>query len=58
MYIGYYTGEVTPDATEVKDFQWIDQDQLLKDYKEHPDRYTYWFKLILETLEQDYKGVL
>jgi isopentenyl-diphosphate delta-isomerase len=58
VYIGYYTGKVNPDANEVKAFQWIDLDKLLKDYKERPNQYTYWFKIILEKLEMDYKGEL
>jgi len=38
---------IKPDLEEVEGYKWINKDELLKDAKENPDRYTFWFKDIL-----------
>ena len=40
----------SPDKKEVKNWQWIDQEALKKDVAKHPQKYAYWFKLILDKI--------
>jgi len=33
---------------EAEDWKWIKPEELKRDIKENPEKYTYWFKLILD----------
>ncbi|MBI2579676.1 MAG: isopentenyl-diphosphate Delta-isomerase [Candidatus Aenigmarchaeota archaeon] len=48
VFVGEYGGEVAPDKNEVEDCKWISVDEIRKDMKEHPERYTPWFRICLE----------
>lgn len=48
VIVGKYKGEVDPDPSEVAEYKWMDWDELKEDVYRDPDRYTPWFKLILE----------
>jgi len=48
IFVGCYQGEVKPDPKEVEDFKWVKINDVLKDLKEKPDKYTVWFRLTLE----------
>ncbi|MBZ9578740.1 isopentenyl-diphosphate Delta-isomerase [Patescibacteria group bacterium] len=48
VFLGKFNGDPKPNKKEVKGWKWINPDELKKDMKENPERYTYWFKLILE----------
>ncbi|HNT74026.1 MAG TPA: isopentenyl-diphosphate Delta-isomerase [Anaerolineae bacterium] len=39
-----------PDSTEVSDWRWMDMAALRADIAAQPERYTYWFKVLLEHL--------
>ena len=47
VYIGEYSGVLSPDPAEVEDFKWVDLEELINDVREREDQYTYWFKLAL-----------
>ena len=48
VFVGEYDGEVKPDKEEAEDYRWADVDELVKDMKSHPERYTPWFRMIIE----------
>lgn len=48
VYFGSFEGEFTPDPDEVEDVEWISYDNLIKDMKTHPEKYTEWFKIIMD----------
>ena len=41
---------INPDPDEVEDWKWINIDELKQDISDNPDRYTYWFKVIVGKL--------
>jgi len=47
VFIGKFGKEPKPNQEEAEDWKWIKINDLKKDILEHPDNYTYWFKLIL-----------
>lgn len=48
VLLGYYEQVIDFNKDEVEDIKWIDMKELLEDIKNHPDKYTAWFKIILE----------
>ena len=51
VFIGRYTGKVSPSPEEAADYKWIPINELMKDVKENRDIYTPWFKIILGKLK-------
>ncbi|RYD55082.1 MAG: isopentenyl-diphosphate Delta-isomerase [Sphingobacteriales bacterium] len=47
IYMGVYSGEVTPNAEEVADYRYIAMDDLLLWLKEKPQDFTTWFNLAM-----------
>jgi isopentenyl-diphosphate Delta-isomerase len=48
VFVGRFDGEAEPDPEEACAWKWINPDLLTSDISNHPERYTFWFKLILE----------
>jgi isopentenyl-diphosphate Delta-isomerase len=48
VFVGRFNGEPNINTKEVSEWKYMDLQLLKKDLFEHPDRYTHWFKLILE----------
>ncbi|HOT46595.1 MAG TPA: isopentenyl-diphosphate Delta-isomerase [Spirochaetota bacterium] len=48
VIIGVYDKDPHPDPAEVSAFSWTDPNQLVEDMRRNPERYTYWFRLLLE----------
>jgi isopentenyl-diphosphate delta-isomerase len=48
VFLGTYNGEVKPNPEEVSEWKWISVNELLVDLKKNPDKYTPWFKIILQ----------
>ncbi len=46
VFVGRYDGKITPNPSEADAFKWIDIDELKKDMKKRPERYTEWFKIL------------
>lgn len=55
VFVGNYDGHPVPNPDEVDDWKWINIDSLERDVGENPDRYTHWFKLILNRVIKQYK---
>lgn len=47
VFIGQFSGKPKPNPEEVEDWKWIKPVELKKDIKKNPEKYTFWFKLIL-----------
>ncbi len=48
VFIGKFDGKPKPDQNEVSDWKWINKDDLQRDIKENPEKYTPWLKIILK----------
>lgn len=47
VFIGKSDGGPKPNPEEAEDWKWITPEDLRRDVKENPEKYTFWFKLIL-----------
>lgn len=54
VMVGHFDGVPTPDYNEVSEWRWVDLKTLRADLDEHPERYTYWFRV---AFKQFYKAV-
>jgi isopentenyl-diphosphate delta-isomerase len=54
-FVGEYDGEIDPDPNEVENYEWINISELMKDLKVHPEKYTPWFKIILDKMTKESK---
>jgi isopentenyl-diphosphate delta-isomerase len=52
VFLGKFDGKPMPDSTEVEDWMFIDLDELKKDIKNNPEKYTHWFKIALNELSK------
>ncbi|MEK7510284.1 MAG: isopentenyl-diphosphate Delta-isomerase [Patescibacteria group bacterium] len=48
VYKGMFNGEMVLNPQEVMNFRWIDKESLQRDVREHPEKYSAWFKIALE----------
>lgn len=48
VYIGTFDGKPEVNPSEVESWKYISMDQLREEVKAHPERFTFWFKQILE----------
>lgn len=48
VFIGRYDGRISPDASEVNDYKWIDLESLEDEIIKKPELYTVWLKICLE----------
>lgn len=48
LFTGFYDGSVKPNKDEVEDFRFVDINELKKDMKKQPEKYTPWFRIIIE----------
>ena len=52
VLVGTLAGEVAPDPNEIDELCWVDCEQLVQDVGDRPERYTPWFRLMLERLPE------
>ncbi len=54
VFVGRFNGEPKLNLEEVEDYKYIGADELNRDIEKHPQKYTVWFKKIVEdyTLEK------
>ncbi|MCD6403203.1 MAG: isopentenyl-diphosphate Delta-isomerase [Candidatus Aenigmarchaeota archaeon] len=48
VLVGRFNGEPSPNEREVGEWKWMDWDKVKSDVKKHPEKYTVWFRLIVE----------
>ncbi|RLI98564.1 MAG: isopentenyl-diphosphate delta-isomerase [Candidatus Aenigmatarchaeota archaeon] len=47
VFVGRYKGDPELNPEEAEDFRWMKPQDVKKDVEENPDKYTPWFKIIL-----------
>lgn len=50
MFIADYEKEPLLNPDEAEDWKWMAPDEIKKDMAEHPEAYSYWFKLALDDI--------
>lgn len=53
VFTGEYNDEPILNPEEAEGWKWIPTDELKKDIAHNPNDYTYWFKVVLEKIEED-----
>ncbi|PKM59900.1 MAG: isopentenyl-diphosphate delta-isomerase [Firmicutes bacterium HGW-Firmicutes-4] len=53
VFIGRYDGEIAVNQDEVDDFKWIEINEVKTDIVDNPGLYTYWFKYLMNKVEND-----
>ena len=48
VFIGKHSGEIYPDASEVNGWKFISIEDLKTDLRIHEEKYTVWFKMVLD----------
>lgn len=48
VFTGIFNGKPHPNPKEVEGWKWINSEELKKDIKEKPEKYTLWFKIAFE----------
>lgn len=48
VFVGRLEGDAAPNPAEVAGVRWVETGELLDGVKAHPERYTPWFKIVLE----------
>jgi isopentenyl-diphosphate delta-isomerase len=48
VLVGRFDGEPRPNPEEIDAWDWVDPSELLRDVRERPERYTPWFRIVLE----------
>jgi isopentenyl-diphosphate delta-isomerase len=56
VFVGTFEGEPTPDRSEVSAWKWVDPAALQADLREHPGRYTPWFRLVVDDVLRHVSG--
>ncbi len=54
VMIGAYNDEPNINPEEVASWEWIEMDELKDDIKNHPEKYTEWFKIIFDKFEIEF----
>ena len=49
VFFGVYNGKVDPDPEEVEDIKWMSIEDLQKDMRNNPEKYTAWFRILMDT---------
>jgi isopentenyl-diphosphate delta-isomerase len=53
VFVGRFDGSPTPNPAEVMDWEWVDPYALRADVACRPERYTPWFKVVLDRVLDD-----
>ena len=48
IFVGKFDQDPRPNTAEAESYKWINQSELTKDILANPDKYTYWFKLMVD----------
>ena len=53
VYLGQFDGDPNPNPNEVADWMWVDMDYLVNDIEVNPNRFTYWFRYIMQVYKYE-----
>jgi isopentenyl-diphosphate delta-isomerase len=48
VFLGTYDGDMDPNPDEVDELKWVETDELKLDIKAHPEKYSPWFKILID----------
>jgi len=48
LFVGIFDGEPAVNESEVEEWKFVDTEWLREDVRNQPEKYTYWFRLIIE----------
>ena len=51
VFLGWHNGEVHPNPEEVSEARFVSMPQLRAELKAHPERFTEWFKIVIDRVE-------
>lgn len=52
VFVGRFDGEPIPNPDEVDDYAWVDLEDILSEVSESPEKFTYWFKLLIDIVNK------
>jgi isopentenyl-diphosphate Delta-isomerase len=52
VFVGHFDGDPAPDPAEVEDWRWLGVEQLTREVRGRPDRFTYWFHIAWRELQE------
>jgi len=55
VFLGKFEGNPKPNLKEAEDWKWINPEELKRDIKKNPQKYTEWLKIILDRLLKEYE---
>ena len=58
VMVGHFDGVPIPDDNEVSEWRWVDLEILRTDLEEHPESYTYWFRVAFDRFYQAIGAVI
>jgi len=58
ILIGQYNDQIKPNSQEVDDWKWMSLEHIRNDIKINPEKYTVWFKIIMDNHYNDLKNFL
>lgn len=58
VFTGQFDGTPKPNPNEADDYKWISLEKLKKDIKKSPEKYTPWFKIILDKFIRKNKPII
>lgn len=50
VLVGIYNDTPRPNSDEIDDYRWVSMDELTRDVQRVPEKYTPWFRILLEEL--------
>lgn len=53
VLVGWFEGDPKPDPTEIAEWKWVGLETLSADIKDHPESYTYWFRISFDRFLQE-----
>ena len=57
ILVGEYNSDIKPNYEEVDDWKWMDLEDIKNDIKINSDKYTEWFKIIIENNYNQLKNI-
>ncbi|MBP6992331.1 MAG: isopentenyl-diphosphate Delta-isomerase [Spirochaetes bacterium] len=58
VFSGIHDQDPSPDPLEVSDYSWVDPKDLIIETRDNPEKYSHWFKLLLERVINNYYNYL
>lgn len=53
VLVGCFNQDVSPNPEEAEAVKWVRKTELLEDIQEHPNEFTFWFKIIVDKIKDE-----